>query len=80
MGTIRRECLDRLIILGRRHLELVLAEYVKQYNQHRPHRSLFQRAPCNGDASVASIADADRVYLRRADILGGIIHEYRLVA
>src|ERR1019366_9320802 len=45
VGTIRRECLDRLLILGRRHLEAVLAEYGDHYNRHRPHRSLEQRCP-----------------------------------
>ena len=45
VGTVRRECLDRMLILGRRHLEAVLAEYVEHYNPHRPHRSLSQRAP-----------------------------------
>ena len=42
VGTIRRECLDRMLILGRRHLEVVLAKYVEHYNSHRPHRSLNQ--------------------------------------
>ena len=45
IGTLRRECLDRMLILGRRHLETVLAEYVEHYNSHRPHRSLGNRAP-----------------------------------
>jgi hypothetical protein len=36
IGTLRRECLDRMLILGRRHLEAVLAEYVEHYNSHRP--------------------------------------------
>ena len=79
-GTIRRERLDRLLIVGRRHLELVLAEYVEHCNRHRPHRSLSQRGPSNADATGPSNGDADRTHLRRADILGGIIHEYRLVA
>ena len=39
IGTVWRECLDRMLILGRRHLETVLAEYVEHYNSHRPHRS-----------------------------------------
>ena len=43
--TIRRESLDRMLILGRRHLEAVLVEYVGYYNAHRPHRSLDQRSP-----------------------------------
>jgi hypothetical protein len=45
VGSVRRECLDRLLIFGRRHLERVLAEYVAHYNEHRPHRALDQRAP-----------------------------------
>jgi len=47
VGTVRRECLDRLLILGRRHLEHVLAAYVAHYNEHRPHRALEQRPPLN---------------------------------
>ena len=45
VGTVRRECLDRILIFGRRHLERVLAEYVAHYNEHRPHRALGQLAP-----------------------------------
>ncbi len=78
VGTIRRECLDRMFILGRRHLEAVLAEYVEHYNAHRPHRSLSQRAPCTLDTAPALIGDADLARLRRADRLGGLIHEYRM--
>ncbi len=44
VGTVRRECLDRMLILGRRHLEVVLVEYLAHYNQHRPHRALAQQA------------------------------------
>jgi transposase InsO family protein len=39
VGTVRRECLDRFLIFGRRHLESVLAEYVAHDDEHRPHRS-----------------------------------------
>jgi putative transposase len=45
VGSVRRECLDRLLILGRRHLQHVLTTYVQHFNEHRPHRSLEQRAP-----------------------------------
>jgi hypothetical protein len=40
VGTVRRECLNRMLILHRRQLEAVLVEYVDHYNSHRPHRSL----------------------------------------
>ncbi len=45
IGTIRRECLDRLLIVNRRHLERVLPVYIEQYDAHRPRRSLQQRPP-----------------------------------
>jgi transposase InsO family protein len=45
VGSVRRECLDRLLILGRRHLQHVIATYLLHYNEHRPHRSLGQRPP-----------------------------------
>jgi putative transposase len=45
IGTVRRELLDRMLIMNRRHLTAVLAEYVAHYNHHRPHRALKQAAP-----------------------------------
>ena len=80
IGTMRRECLDRMLILGRRHLDAVLVEYVEHYNAHRPHRALGQRAPSTLDATPAPIDDIDLAKLRRTDRLGGLIHEYRMVA
>ena len=80
IGTIRRECLDRMLIVGRRHLEAMLAEYVEHDNAHRPHRSLSQRAPCTLDTAPALIGDVDLARLRRTDRLGGLIHEYRMAA
>jgi putative transposase len=80
--SVRRECLDRLLILGRRHLNRVLATYVAHYNEHRPHRALAQRAPLGklppGEREMANVVDLDRV--RRTDLLGGLIREYRLAA
>jgi len=45
IGTLRRECLDHVLIIGPRHLTLVLQEYIEHYNTHRPHRSLRQQPP-----------------------------------
>jgi transposase InsO family protein len=70
--TIRADCLDRLLILGRRHLEHVLRVYRRHYNEHRPHRAL-QLLPPNGRDPASLTAPAD---LRRCDLLGGLIHEY----
>ena len=80
VGTIRRECLDRMLVLGRRHLEVVLADYVDHYNSHRPHRSLNQRPPSKSEATPALSGDLDADGLLRTDVLGGLIHEYRHVA
>jgi len=43
ISSARRECLDRMLITGERHLRLVLREYVEHYNVHRPHRTLRQK-------------------------------------
>jgi hypothetical protein len=82
VGSVRRECLDRFLIFNRRHLEQVLTEYVAHYNEHRPHRALDQRAPgtLNSGRVPAPVRGPDPSQLRRDEILGGIIHEYRLAA
>jgi putative transposase len=70
--TVRADCLDRILILSRRHLEHVLRVYRRHYNEHRPHRAL-QLLPPNGRDPTPLSAPAD---LRRRDLLGGLIHEY----
>ena len=72
VGTARRECLDHLLIVGRRHLEYVLKEFVEHYQAARPHQGLDQRAP-SGQPAVTPLA-VGRVV--RQDRLGGLIHEY----
>jgi putative transposase len=78
VGSVRRECLDRLLILGRRHLQHVLVTYVRHFNEHRPHRALGQRSPLRDEQPLADVIELDR--LRRRDLLGGLIHEYQLAA
>jgi putative transposase len=80
VGTIRRECLDRMLILGRRQLEVVLCQWVDHYNGHRPHRSLDQRAPLSTLFSPPLIALPNPDHLRKSDRLGDLIHEYELDA
>jgi len=80
VGTIRRECLDRMLIFHRRQLEAVVAEYVDHYNTHRPHRSLDQASPRTMSPVPLPISSPDANQLRRSDRLGGLIHEYRLAA
>ncbi len=80
VGTIRRECFDRILIFNRRHLGAVVHEYVEHYNRHRPHRSLGQQPPQPQDRASARPTNVDPSWLKRASRLGGVIHEYRLVA
>ena len=77
VGSARRECLDRMLVAGERHLRLVLGEYTDHCNSHRPHRSL-QQEPAAGRAHPPVEVTGMRV-LRRHQ-LGGLIHEYSLVA
>jgi putative transposase len=77
VGTVRRELLDRMLILGRRQLETVLVGYVAHYNEHRPHRALGQASPLGAVPRFAPPADMRVV---RVDRLGGLIHEYAQVA
>jgi transposase InsO family protein len=83
VGSVRRECLDRILIVGRRHLHHVLAAYTAHYNEHRPHRALAQRPPLHEPAPAEDRVSADVIELdrvRRRDLLGGLIHEYQLAA
>ena len=77
IASARRECLDRMLITGERHLRLVLGEYVEHFNSHRPHRTLRQRPP-DGREHPPAMSPAARVL--RHDRLGGLIHEYAQVA
>jgi hypothetical protein len=78
--TVRQECLDWMLIWGRRHLERILDEYVRHYNDERPHRSLALRPPrdIEGRAGPDAVTVAARV--RRRNRLGGLVHEYYQVA
>jgi putative transposase len=77
IGTVRRELLDRILIVNRRHLDRVLTEYLAHFNNHRPHRTLHLAAPLTPLPQPTSPAD---LRLRRRDRLGGLIHEYVQVA
>jgi putative transposase len=77
--TVRRECLDRMLIYNPRHLLAVLAEFVEHYIEHRPHQSRDQRPPDAVDTSPAVI-DLVSVRVRRRKILNGLISEYSQAA
>ena len=69
--TVRNECLDWLLIIGRRHLEHVLPIYIQHYNRERPHRGLALQPP--EPLQVKQPPGGD---VRRHDRLGGLVHEY----
>ena len=76
--TVRAECLDWMLVLGRRHLERVLRIYAAHYNGARPHRGLDLRTPRPRPDPTRRPSDGVRV--RRHDVLGGLIREYELAA
>ena len=77
VGTLRRELLDRVLILGEGHLRAVLAEYQVHYNTARPHQGIAQRVPDGEhDGGHITVADLDRERIHRKPILGGLINEY----
>ena len=81
VGTVRRECLDRLLILGRRHLNHIVRVYVKHYNHSRPHRALDLKPPDPRAQLTFETGPPPRaLQVDRRDLLGGLIHEYELAA
>jgi putative transposase len=75
--TVRSECLDELLVVGRRHLERILREYLAHYNDQRPHRALALAAPTR---ELAEPRGSPPTEILRRDVLGGLIHEYRAAA
>ena len=73
IGSLRRELLDRILIVNRRQLEHVLAVYLDHYNTHRPHRSLEQTPPLQPSPRGAPGGD---LVVQRRRRLGGLINEY----
>jgi putative transposase len=74
--TARTEVTDRMLILGERHLRLVLAEYARHYNGRRPHRSRGLRPP-RPDHPVAGLS---RQRIKPRPVLGGLLSEYQRAA
>ncbi|PZR83926.1 MAG: integrase [Candidatus Aeolococcus gillhamiae] len=81
IGTLRREVLDRSLILGQRHLRTVLAEYQAHYNTARPHQGIDQRVPDTEHHAPRVITAAfDTYQIRRKPVLSGLINEYTRAA
>jgi putative transposase len=76
VGTLRRECLDHLLIYGERHLRTVLAEYERHFNEHRPHQGRSLRPPLYDPSKVIDMTG--RIHRRKT--VTGLINEYRRTA
>ena len=76
IGTLRREYLDRVIVVNERHLRYLLREFARHYNEDRPHQALELRVPL--EQPRASPATNERIVSR--PVLGGLTHEYERVA
>jgi putative transposase len=79
IGTLRRELLDRVLIVNEHHLRRVLTDYLRHYNTARPHRALGQLAPAQAHARPPQINLAEH-RIRRKQVLGGLTHEYQIAA
>jgi putative transposase len=79
VGTVRRDCLDWLLVTSRRQLERVLHVYVDHYNTHRPHRALGLTPPIEAPR-LGLVGSNSPDQLHRRDRLGGLIHEYARAA
>jgi putative transposase len=81
LGSVRRECVDRLLIVGRRQLDHVLRIDVQHYNRQRPHRALDLKPPHSSARSPVHAESKPQAFqVSRRDLLGGLIHEYELAA
>jgi putative transposase len=81
VGTLRRELLDHVLILGEQHLQAVLTEYQAHYNTARPHQGIAQHVPDDErDGIRAAVTDIDTQHVRRKPILNGLINEYTRAA
>ena len=78
LGSVRRECLDHVLILHEKQLHRVLRAYVEYFNEARPHQGIHQQVPQGEVVGVPSDQHRDRII--SAPVLGGLHHEYRRVA
>ena len=78
IGSLRRECLDHILLVSEAHLRRVLHEYVRYFNHARPHQGLDQRVPEPGKDANPSVGTAAAV--TAFPVLGGLHHEYRRAA
>jgi putative transposase len=80
VGTLRRELLDRVMILGEAHRHAVLAKYQAHCNTARPHQGIVQRVPDGERDRRIAPTDPGSEPIRRKSVLYGLINEYTRAA
>ena len=80
IGTLRRELLDRLLIINEYHLRQVLTVYLQHYNTARPHRTLSQLTPAQAGTRPPEPVNLAEHRIHREQVLGGLTHEYYIAA
>jgi len=75
IGTIRRECLDHMIVMGASHAQAILDEFVRYYDEERTHQALGAESPIPGDPELAWTGP-----IHSFPHLGGLHHSYRRAA
>jgi transposase InsO family protein len=80
IGTLRRELLDRTLILNERHLHRSLTTYLEHYNGHRPHRALNQLCPSQTEAGPPHAIDLTEHRVHRIAVLDRLINEYQIAS
>ena len=80
IGTLRRELLDRILIVNERHLRRILTVYLDHFNEARPHRALAHLAPAQAETRPPQVINLADNQVRRRSILNGLISEYQIAA
>jgi hypothetical protein len=80
IGTLRRELLDRVLVVNERHLRRILTIYLHHFNTARPHRTLEQLTPAQAETQPPHVINLADHQVRRRTILGGLASEYRIAA
>jgi transposase len=80
IGTLRRELLDKILIVNERHLRRILTVYLHHFNTARPHRTLGQLAPVQAETQSPLMINLADHPVHRGPIVGGLTNEYHLAA
>ncbi len=80
IGTLRRELLDRILVVNERHLRRILTVYLHHFNTARPHRTLMQLSPAQAETEPPQMVNLADYQVRRKAVLGGLTSEYRIAA